>query len=533
MFKKNVAHKQIDLFGSQAFMNSDKQKRLSNSSGGHFYRLIFCNIEESDFSVLYSGKHSAPNSPINCMISALLLMQKHRWTYAQLFEQIDFNLETRYALGLRGLDETPFTEPTLFSFKRRLNAHYLATGEDLLGKLFDRLTQQQLKELALKTSIQRTDSLLLNSNIRSYTRVALLVEVLLDMYNILSESEQAHYSSHLSDFIGSKADAYIRQIKPGEQAQHLQKLAEAYYMLHSGLADVYREHPTFAVFSRVYGEHFTLSGNEEKIDIIVPKPNEDLHSGCLQSPDDLEATYRQKRGEQHQGYVAVVTETCHPDNPFQLITDVHTAANNTDDTTLLQERLDHVKEKTPDLAELHHDGGFGSEQNDLKLHELGITPVQTAIKGCAAQAPLTITHQPETNTYTVQCANAQHPIVEATQPSKNYVAEFNLAICQHCPYQDNCPTKAHRKYEKGVARYKFKPQDYLRQQRHKNLQSIPKERQKLRPNVEATMAQMRKCENRKGKLKQRGLYNARLYCITMAMIINFGRVVKHEMAKVA
>ncbi|QQS28853.1 MAG: hypothetical protein IPM47_18735 [Sphingobacteriales bacterium] len=43
----------------------------------------------------------------------------------------------------------------------------------------------------------------------------------------------------------------------------------------------------------------------------------------------------------------MVTETCHPDNDLQLITDVHTATNNTDDTQLLHERLDSIKEKHP------------------------------------------------------------------------------------------------------------------------------------------------------------------------------------------
>ncbi|QQS27542.1 MAG: hypothetical protein IPM47_11590 [Sphingobacteriales bacterium] len=90
----------------------------------------------------------------------------------------------------------------------------------------------------------------------------------------------------------------------------------------------------------------------------------------------------------------MVTETCHPDNDLQLITDVHTATNNTDDTQLLHERLDSIKEKTPDLEQLHHDGGFGSEDNDIKLNELGITPIQTAIKGCCASSPSLLPSNP-------------------------------------------------------------------------------------------------------------------------------------------
>jgi len=530
MFKKNETHRQGQLFGVAMHLNAEKQKRLANSMGGYFYRHIFCNIVEEDFSVLYSDKHSAPNAPINCMVSALLLQQKHGWTYAELFEQIDFNIEVRYALGLRDLDSVPFTEPTLFNFKRRLAKHRSLVGECLVEKQFNRLTKQQLSEAEIKTAIQRTDSLLLNSNIRSYGRVALIVEVLLRFYGSLSEADQQEYGEVLSAYIGKKADTYIRHIKPGEQMTHLQKLGEAYRLLYSNLADSYQNESAFKLFARVYTEHFEVIENEPKVCVIQPKPNEALHSRCLQSPDDIEATFRNKRGEQYQGYVAMVTETCHPDNALQLITDVHTAVNTTDDTQLLQDRLNHLKQKTPDLAELHQDGGFGNDQNDLTCQELDITPIQTAIKGCLPKTPIAIEYHATTHTYTAQCANPQHPQVTATNPSKNYKAQFDLRICATCPFQDTCPTKVCRKYEKGVAIYKFKPQDYLRQQRHKNLTQLPPERQKLRPNVEATMAQMRAGENRKGKLKVRGLINTCLYCITMAIMINFGRVMRYKKA---
>lgn len=60
-----------------------------------------------------------------------------------------------------------------------------------------------------------------------------------------------------------------------------------------------------------------------------------MRAASLQSPDDWEATYRRKRGEDHIGYVANVTETCNPNNPFQLIVKVQTESNNTDDATML------------------------------------------------------------------------------------------------------------------------------------------------------------------------------------------------------
>lgn len=94
------------------------------------------------------------------------------------------------ALGLHTINEAPFSPATTFNFLTRLNEHYIKTGENLLEKVFDNLTSQQLKELKVKTDIQRTDSFQAASNIRSYTRLQLLVEIILRVYRInLTNSE--------------------------------------------------------------------------------------------------------------------------------------------------------------------------------------------------------------------------------------------------------------------------------------------------------------------------------------------------------
>ena len=40
--------------------------------------------------------------------------------------------------------------------------------------------------------------------------------------------------------------------------------------------------------------------------------SEQLHSGCLQSPDAEDATYRDKNGNVSNGQAINVTETAHP-----------------------------------------------------------------------------------------------------------------------------------------------------------------------------------------------------------------------------
>jgi hypothetical protein len=47
------------------------------------------------------------------------------------------------------------------------------------------------------------------------------------------------------------------------------------------------------------------------------------------------------------------------ENPVQLITDISVNPNNVDDSQILNERIDQIKEKNPELSELHTDGGYG------------------------------------------------------------------------------------------------------------------------------------------------------------------------------
>ena len=102
-----------------------------------------------------------------------------------------------------------------------------------------------------------------------------------------------------------------------------------------------------------------------------------MSADSLQSPDDWEATYRQKRGKGHIGYVTNVTETCHPENPFQLIVKVQTESNNTDDAAMLAETLPSLKERTG-VNEVHTDGGHNSPEVDEVMQ---VQQIQTAIRG--------------------------------------------------------------------------------------------------------------------------------------------------------
>jgi hypothetical protein len=236
----------------------------------------------------------------------------------------------------------------------------------------------------------------------------------------------------------------------------------------------------------------------------------------LQSPDDIDATYRRKQGRHYRGQSVNVTETANPDNELNLLTDVTVCSNDTDDSKILNERIEPIKEKTPDLNELHTDGAYGSEDNDKKMEELQITHVQTAVRGRKAEVSMEI-EEVSDGQYTVKCP---HQSVSSEKARKRYKACFDVKICTQCSLSKRCPAKK----QNSKRTYYFDRSDYLLGKRNRNIKSLPPERRKLRSNVEATVKEFTKPLNHKGKLKVRGLFKTMVYAHAMAISINFGRI---------
>jgi hypothetical protein len=514
MFRANVDHAQDDLFSSANQLPPEKKKKLMASKYWCFYELIFCQIDETIFSCLYSEKGSRPNAPINAMVASLILKHHFGWTFEELFEHIDFDLLTRTALGLRTFETTPFVPSTLFDFQRRLFAHHVLTGENLFEKVFDRLTEAQLAKLKLKTSIQRTDSVMLASNIRDYSRLQLLIEVVLRLHRILSDADKAAVKELLAPYLTQSSSKYLYRLERAAIPDELSTLGHIYHTLYRTFQSSYGGTEIFAIFERVYSEHFCVT--DETITVIA---GTELSGKILQSPDDPEATYRKKLGGSSKGFVLNAVETAHPDNPVNLLVDVTVKPNTTDDSVVLNERVETLISKTPELQELHTDGGYASDDNDKALNTAGIVQIQTAVKGHTRDVEFTMTQTDET-TYQVSC-----PFQTATsQPSrKRLKACFDLDICAGCPHAFQCPAQE----RKACRTFYFTPEDALRHERYRRIASLPVERRSIRSNVEATI---REFVNRldRHKVSVRGLFKTELFAFSRAMAINFGRIFRYQ-----
>ena len=79
------------------------------------------------------------------------------------------------------------------------------------------------------------------------------------------------------------------------------------------------------------------------------------------------------------GYFLGLSETCAPDNPFQLITDYRLEPNITSDVEMLANRAGDIREHTG-VEKLYVDGGFhgeavyrAAEENNIDIHLTNMT----------------------------------------------------------------------------------------------------------------------------------------------------------------
>lgn len=514
MFLENHSHLQQDIFGIESHLSESKRKKLHNSLEASFYKLIFCNIDEKLFTPLFSDTGSRPNAPVNVLVSSLILYQKKGWTTEELFDRIDFDLRLRFALGLNNLDDTPFCPATFFNFQNRLLKYFTETGINLLERVFDSLTQDQLKELKIKTDIQRMDSFQAMSNIRSYSRTQLLVEMLIRLYRALDEDDQQKYQEIFTPYLSQTSGKFIYSLSKSDIPHELEKLAVIYHRLYHALKPSYNSIEVFKIFERVYNEHFCIVSDK-----ITVKDSKKIGSSSLQSPDDIDATFRSKRDNSYRGQVVNITETANPENSLNLITDVAVAANNTDDSTILNDRIDIIKAKTSDLNELHTDGAYGSSDNDKKMQEHTINHIQTAVRGRTPGVAIEI-KETKPGQHNVSCPQQS---TQSQNTRKRYKACFDMTICSQCPYAEECQTIK----QKESRVFYFDEEMVKLQHRIHAIEQLPIERQKIRPNIEATVKEYTKAYNHKGKLKVRGIFKTILFAFTMSIGINFGRIYRY------
>jgi len=529
MFKKNYQHMQIPLTSHVDELPEKLRKRLENSWGGVFYREFFTRLDEGTFEVLYANCPSRPNIPVNVLVGLEYLKAGNGWSDEEMYDAYCYDIQVRYALGYRQLGEGYFDLRTLYYFRERLSRYMQEKGINLLDKAFEQVTDEQITAYQLKTGKQRMDSTQIASNIRTMSRLQLLVEVLQRVYRMLTIEDQEQYYELFVPFIQGHAGQYVYHLKGQDTNAHLQKIGEIMQHLLAELEPRYANEPVYQMAKRVFSEHYKVAEKVVKI-----KLDEELSADSLQSPDDLEATYRKKNNKKYKGYVANLTETCDPTNDLQLITKVQVAPNCVDDPTLMEEALPDLKERT-ELETLYTDGGYGSSDNDETLRDNLVMQIQTAIRGRAPSSEklhlsdFEIKIAESGKPTQITCLQGQMVVVNLSSQKKGYVAHFEAEVCQTCPFLQKCSAQRGKRDLRFHLRFN-QQQVNVSQRRRRSLAHL-EEGRNLRAAVEATVRQV-KHHFPASKLPVRGRFRMTCMVIGSAMTTNVRRIQRYLERKI-
>jgi hypothetical protein len=343
---------------------------------------------------------------------------------------------------------------------------------------------------------------------------------------MLSESDRARYTEVFAPYLKGHAGHYVYRLKNSEVPTHLEQIGHLMQRLLVELAAGYQAEPTYKVLARVFAEHFRVLNDQ-----VAVKANQELSAASLQSPDDLEASYREKRGEGYQGYVVNVTETCDPENPLQLITKVQTAPNTTDDSQLLAEALPNLAERT-ELDTIYTDGGHGGPTSDQALAQAEVEHIQTAIRGREPAADrlgladfdlqLDKVGQPAT----ITCPTNQTIRVKLSPKAKAFVAHFDPALCAACPLLAKCPAQPGKRDPRPQLRFTL-PEAHLAARRRRSRQH-QQTAGNLRAAVEATVRSL-KHPYPDAKLPVRGLFRVASIMLGSAALTNVRRIQRYRL----
>ena len=506
MFRKTETNPQLDLFTAPStILPKRAQKKYTDEKAWHnqFFKLVTSRIDEEAFMPLFEETNmGAPNASIRILVAMSILKEGFGCSDEALFEKCEFDLLARKALGLEMLDDKLPSLDTYYLFGRRLTDYEQRTGVNLMERCFEQVTGEQIKLFRISGNSVRMDSKLIGSNIAQYSRYELihrtLCKVLRDECVIMMLNPKLRKGAEV--WLGEDSGKTVYRSNKDEMAQRLVKIGLYIYAVLKRLRD---DAPGYDLLHRVFHDQYIVEkGNVELRD------KHKISSDSLQSPDDPDATYRDKGGEKVSGYVTNITETVEEDKP-SIITSVQTEPVTFADCHFLQDAVANTERVTGHLVEnVYADGAYQSPENRefAKLHmgmELLTGKLQGGCRYLLDREPGT-DNLKVTDTETGEVFDAVY-VGENKREGKHW--RVNLSHVK--------PTHPWRYFNEEEVR-----QSELR----RKIESLPPKEQHKRNNIEAAMFQY-SFHTRNGKTRYRGLLRHRLQAFHRCMWMNLRRLV--------
>ena len=519
MFKKNETHEQVEMFKLEDQFDERLHNMLKGNWSDIFYENIFMCIDESIFKPLYSNHIGRSNFPVNILAALEIIKELFTLTDEQLLERYHFDLLVRRSLGLEDINEHILAPRTLYYFRSAIVEYELTHGVNLLMQVFKDGRDKIIREIGLKTGLQRTDSTMIEANIKKMNRLMLFHKVLSNFVTDLV-ALKIHVSSEIQELIKNDEDNFSYRLKKEEVLLKTKEISDHLYSLFVK----YKENSdinglkSFKNAERLLKEQCNIV--KDKLQLKEPK---DIDSSSMQNPSDPDATYKKKRNKAYRGYAAHATETCDKDNVIQVITDVDLVKNNVDDAKVLSSKIEGLKEET-DLETIITDATFTSDDVRKECKENEVDLVSSEIRGTPTRMQLEnklTSRDFDIDEATNEVKSCPKGLAPRSQniTAESTIAYFDPKICMECEDNNLCIAF----FSSRSSRIEINDKRRWLDERHELFKTEGyRELCNLRPPVEGLMEKM-KPKYLSGRTLFRGLEKVRNRMILKAIGLNFKR----------
>ena len=332
-FRKNETQ-QISMFDSFQNLTPREQRVLEKSWAKTFSEEIFTNIDEDRFSVLYSEKASRPNTPANVIIGALVIKELFDLSDDEIVENLILDPRYQYALHTSSYDEQPISDKTLTRFRQRCYDYEQHHGIDLYHDCVTDLAAKTAKLMGIDGRIRRMDSLMIEANIRKLSRMELIYRCIAKLVIYLHKNEHDDLLKGLEHYYDpSDFNVVIYHSRSTETDDRIATLLKDADTLLSVCNGKFEDATEYRLLVRCLSEQTIREEGNRR---LRNKADGGMDSSMLQNPSDPEATFREKAGKDHRGYVGNIEESVGENG--SVITEYQLETNNVGDSNLLKER---------------------------------------------------------------------------------------------------------------------------------------------------------------------------------------------------
>ena len=561
---------QRSLLECEFLVPPEKRARLEKSWAEPFRQRVLPLVDEEVFRDAYCENNGRPNKSIRLLVCVHILKEWNDLTDEQVLENLEFNLQWHYALGITS-EDAHLCQKTLHNFR------VILMGNARAKRAFEQITRELAQADGLKLGRQRLDSTHVLSNIAVLTRLGLFVETVTHFLRELRKEGADAFESLAAGYARRylEREGYFSDAKRAQARRRLAVVAGDVYALVSTFETdaAVRELPSFEVLVRLFEEQCEVvtgaDGDDDnsgggagdgdpRVKVIEPKT---VASDSLQSPHDPDATY----GHKGKGFEVQVSETCDDDNPYQIITGTEVNGAHESDQNAVEPMLDQLEESGM-LPEVElADTGYGSGSNIVESAQRGVdlhapvpdpdapastehftapvdadfspaagaesAPGGTAEPAAVSDAPVDLSEFAFDATYheVRQCPEGHAP-EHQHMAGNQVIATFSAEHCGSCPLASRCPTRV---LSSGARQLRRAPANIATEVRQAEQQSPDfKERYRMRSGIEATNQEL-KGRHGLGNLRIRGKPRVELAVRLKSLALNVKRAMQFHVSDMA